>query len=182
MPKHVLTSKAARAILKIELETCDTLKLHRPSPQKDSVIQSAEGNLAAMRGQRQQAIDRNSSIDIRLRQVEDTAPQDIDGVLEQLETANIRLWHAESNAESRLGQIERGAQAQVQEAATKLEATIQRQQMIGTSGRQLEETLQQETMQRKLLQPSGRELEETLQLAQAQAQLQQQHQDHRLHD
>jgi hypothetical protein len=58
---------------------------------KDSVIQNAQGNLAAMRGQLQHAIDRSSSVDIRLRQVEDTAQQHVHGVLEQLEIANKRL-------------------------------------------------------------------------------------------
>ena len=133
---------------------------------KESVILNAEGNLAAMRGQLQTAIDRSSGVDIRLRQVEDTVQQHVDGMLQQLEIANQRLWHAENNAESRLGQIEKGAQAQVQEAATKLEANLQHQQKMQNSGRQLEETLQHETVQREQMQQSGRQLEETLQQSQ----------------
>ena len=137
-----------------------------------------QGNIVAMRGQLQTAIDRSSSGDIRLRQVEDTAQQHHDRILEQLNEANQKLWHVENNAESRLGKIENRAQALELEAAAKLEATLQQQQMMQINGHQLEETLQQEKLQQERMQQGGRSLEETLQ----QTQLQQSQHQGRLHD
>ena len=55
---------------------------------KDSQIINAEGQIVAMRSQLQIAIDRNSSDDINLRQIEDSAQQHHDNILEQLNVAN----------------------------------------------------------------------------------------------
>ena len=102
-----------------------------------------------MRGQLQNAIDRSSCGDIRLRQIEDTAQQHHDSILEQLSLANQKLLHVETNAENRLGQIENKAQTLELESEAKLEATLQQQKMMQRSGHHLEETLQQERMQQE---------------------------------
>jgi hypothetical protein len=114
---------------------------------KDSQIINAEGQIVAIRSQLQNAIDRNSSGDISLRQIEDSAQHHYDNLLEQRNVASQQLWHVETNAENRLGQIENRAQTLESESEAKLEATLQQQKMMQRSGHQLEETLQQETMQ-----------------------------------
>ena len=99
-------------------------------------------------------------------------------MLEQLNIANQRLWHVETNAENRVGQIESRAHTLESESEAKLEATLQQHMIMQRSGHQLEETLQQEKMTQMRMLQGGRMLEETLQ----QNQLQQSHQQGQLQD
>ena len=69
-------------------------------------LNNAEGHIVAMRSQLQDAVDRKGSSDINTRQIEDTAQHHYDSLLEQLKTANQKLWHVEANAENVVGEIE----------------------------------------------------------------------------
>ena len=99
-------------------------------------------------------------------------------MLEQLKTANQKLWHVEANAENVVGQVESRAQTLEAESEAKLEATLQQQKIMQRKGNQLEETLQLERMTQMRTVQEGCMLEETLQ----QNKLQQSHQQGQLQD